>query len=214
MEGNLTDIGHKVLPDFAILGAVLPPNAVPTGTHPALTVRNVARCEMANSRTLVLALGVSALFAGATAQLMAQAGRGDQAPAAPARVVGLVGCLERLPPPAGRAGQAAPAAGPAFRLTNVHAADAPPAAGERVGTPPPAGGRPPLVVEQEYLVVAAEPVKLADHVNTRVEVTGTLGAVPETAPSQPQRGEVKPAAPSRITMITVTAIKPVSSECK
>ena len=134
---------------------------------------------MANVRALVLALGVSAVAAGATVQLTAQAGRSDQAPAPPPRVVALVGCLERLPPVAGRAGQAAPASGPAFRLINVHAADAPPAAGARVGTPPPAGARPPLVVEQEYLVVATETVRLADHVNTRVEVTGTLSGVPE-----------------------------------
>ena len=129
---------------------------------------------MANIRTLVLALGVSAVTAAASVQLTAQAGRSEQAPVAPPRVVGLVGCLERLPPVAGQAGQAVQPAGPAFRLTNVHAADAPPAAGAGVSTTPPAGARPPLVVEQEYLVTAAETVKLADHVNTRVEVTGTI----------------------------------------
>ena len=83
-----------------------------------------------------------------------------------------------------------------------------------VGTTPPAGARPPLVVEQEYLVTATETVKLADHVNTRVEVTGTLSQVPETAPTQPQRGEVKAPAPPRLTILKVTAIKAVSSECK
>ena len=169
---------------------------------------------MANIRTLVLALGVSAVTAAASVQLTAQAGRSEQAPVAPPRVVGLVGCLERLPPVAGQAGQAAQPVGPAFRLTNVHAADAPPAAGAGVSTTPPAGARPPLVVEQEYLVTATETVKLADHVNTRVEVTGTISQVPETAPTQPQRGEVKAPAPPRLSILKVTAIKAVSSECK
>ena len=168
---------------------------------------------MANIRTLVLALGVSAATAAASVQLTAQAGRSEQAPVAPPRVVGLVGCLERLPPVAGQAGQAQPA-GPAFRLTNVHAADAPAAAGAGVGTTPPAGARPPLVVEQEYLVTATETVRLVDHVNTRVEVTGTISQVPETAPTQPQRGEVKAPPPQRLSILKVTAIKAVSSECK
>jgi len=150
--------------------------------------------------------------------LLAQAGppaRSEQNPPAPA--VALIGCVERIAPPATPAGSKAPAVAPAFKLIDTQPGGGSPVVG-RAGAPspaPPPAKQPPMVVEKEYLLAAPESIKLSDYQNQRVEATGTLSAIPEAAPAQPARGEPQapPAAP-RLSVLKIASVKVVSTECK
>jgi hypothetical protein len=152
--------------------------------------------------------------------LIAQGGppaRGEQNPPPPAPVVALIGCVERVPPPATPAGSKAPAVAPAFKLIDAQPGGGSPVIG-RAGTPPatpPPARQPPMVVEKEYLLAAPEAITLSDYQNQRVEATGTLSAIPEAAPAQPARGEPqKPPAPPRLSVLKIVSVKVVSTECK
>jgi hypothetical protein len=72
-----------------------------------------------------------------------------------------------------------------------------------------------MVVEKEYLLATRESVTLSDYQNQRVEVTGTLSAIPDAAPAQPARGEAQTSpATSRLSILKVASVKVVSTECK
>jgi hypothetical protein len=152
--------------------------------------------------------------------LLAQGGppaRGEQNPPPPAPVVALIGCVERIAPPATPAGSKAPAVAPAYKLIDVQPGGGSPVV-SRSGTPPPTpppAKQPPMVVDKEYLLAVHESVKLSDYQNQRVEVTGTLSAIPDAAPAQPARGEPQtPPATPKLSILKVDSIKVVSTECK
>lgn len=56
-------------------------------------------------------------------------------------------------------------------------------------------------------------IDLKAHTNHRVEVTGTVTAVKPQVPPPPAPAGTKPAPPPK-TLLTVTELKMISSECK
>ena len=156
--------------------------------------------------------------------LLAQSGqpaRGEQNPPPPAPVVSLIGCVERVAAPPAPAGSKAPEVPPAFKLVDVQPGGGSPVVG-RSGTPPPSPPpprQPPMVVEKEYVLSAKDVTTLRAYENQRVEVTGTLSAIPDAAPPQPSRAEPQPPSPTgtpahRLSVLKVASVKVISTECK
>ena len=140
---------------------------------------------------------IVAVLATAMAGLVSQgtppAPQGEQAPAP---TVTLVGCVERIEPPATAAGKTAP---PAYKLIDIQ-----PGTGQRTEKP--------LTPDTQYLLEAPAAIKLSDFQNQRIEVTGTLTANPPPADSA-QRGAAR-GAQTPTTTLNVKSAKVVSTECK
>ena len=138
-------------------------------------------------------------FATATLGLVSVQGTppaGQERGQAPAQAVTLIGCVERIEPPAASTGK--PSA-PAYKLIDIQ-----PGSGQSL--------QKPVSPETQYLLEAPAAIKLSDFQNQRIEVTGTLTATPRPADS-PQRGEARGAIMPTSTL-SVKSAKVVSTECK
>jgi hypothetical protein len=141
----------------------------------------------------------------ATGLVAQQASTASPQQTSKAPVVSLIGCVHREPAaaPAGGATQPTPQV-VAYRLTDVQ-----PGTGTTVN----------LKAESQFFLTVATslptPIDLGKYQNQWVEVTGTISPVtaatakPQTAP--PKTGQ---AAPVPLSMLTATAVKVVSTECK
>ena len=148
------------------------------------------------------AVHIVALAAATTWTLVASA-HGTSAPPAGERsqttpTLALVGCVERIEPPARRAGETAPLPPPAYKLVDV------PGPGERA--------QQPVTAETEDLLSAPASIKLSDFQNQRVQVTGTL-AFTAKPPASEQRGAT-PGSTLPASTLNVMSVKVVSTECK
>ena len=110
----------------------------------------------------------------------------------------LVGCVERIEPPAGPPGKSA--AAPAYKLMDVQ-----PGTGQKM--------QQPLTPATQFLLEAPASINLSEFQNQRVEVTGTVTAHAH-APAPAQKGETRGPAPMPTSTLTVKSMKVVSTECK
>lgn len=150
------------------------------------------------------AVHIVALLAAATTWTLVVSAHGTSAPPPGERpqttpTLALVGCVERIEPPARRAGETAPPPPPAYKLVDVQ-----PGPGQRAPQP--------VTAETQYLLSAPASIKLSDFQNQRVEVTGTLG-VTAKPPASEQRGAT-PGSTLPASTLNVMTVKVVSTECK
>jgi hypothetical protein len=142
--------------------------------------------NLASAIVLLFVASMAVVFA----QQAGQPTRGEQGP-----VFALIGCIERVVPPAPAAGPKPAASAPTFKLTDVQPSSTVP--------------QKPKVYEKEYLVTGPESMAFSKFQNQWVEVTGTIA--PPKPP--PPAGGDKPAAPPLGT-VHVATIKLMSTECK
>ncbi len=149
------------------------------------------------------AVHIVALLAAATPWTLVASAQGPSAPPVGERsqttpTLALVGCVERIEPPARRAGETAPLPPPAYKLVDVELG------GQRAQRP--------ATAETQYLLAAPASTKLSDFQNQRVEVTGTLG-ITAKPPASEQRGAT-PGSTLPASTLNVMSVKVVSTECK
>lgn len=168
------------------------------------------------TRRLIVALIAFAGF-GVLASAATQTQTGRQATTPP--MVAVIGCVAPVLPatPAGTGDKPAPPPA-AFRLTETQPGGGSPVVGStggaRPATPPaPQRGTTPATIETEYWLAAVPSIDLKAHANHRVEVTGTVSAVKPAVPPPPAPAGAKVAPPPK-TLLTITELKMVSSECK
>jgi hypothetical protein len=171
-----------------------------------------------NCSNLLLALTFAAgttAFAAQQPQTMPQT-TPKPAPAA----VTLIGCVERAAadPTSGRQTQAALPA--AYKLIDAQAGGSSPVVDVRGGraTPPPpppsTPPRPTMVVEHQYWMTAPASIDLSKYQNQRVEVIGTIGSVGQLGGRGKDATGQPVAGTQPMSMLTITSLKVLSTECK
>jgi hypothetical protein len=142
---------------------------------------------------IAAAVVVSIGFASVRAQ---QTGRASQPPP----IVGVVGCVDRLLPPAApnATTDPAPVPPPRYKLVDVQPG------------PSPDPRQPPIVPGLEYEIVGPATMEFSKYQNQWVELTGTIGLpAPAAAKSAAGRGQPRP-----LPVLTVLTLKVVTNECK
>ena len=159
---------------------------------------------------------VASIFAGVVTALAPTALAQSNPPPAPAQsatTVTLIGCVAKVP--AAVAGRPTPAvpSGVTHILTDAEAGGSSPVARGR-GAAPPATPQPPMVIEPQYwLKTATTTILLTEHETHRVEVVGTPTVI-QPAAGAPGRSTAPPTPNSPTSLLTITSLKMLSTECK
>jgi hypothetical protein len=154
-------------------------------------------------------------FAAGTTAVAAQQPPSTPKPATPA--VTLIGCVDRATtdPTAGRQTQAALPA--TYKLIDAQAGGSSPvvdARGGRATPPPPPPPKPTMVVEHQYWMTAPASIDLSKYQNQRVEVIGTIGSVGQLGGRGKDATGQPVAGTQPMSMLTITSLKVLSTECK
>ena len=119
----------------------------------------------------------------------------EQAKGADQPLMALIGCVERVMPPAPPPGApATPAATPVYKLIDVQ--------------PGSSVQQKPMTLAPEYLVAGPESIAFSKYQNQWVEVTGRMFAAAVSTPPAARGAKPLPAT------FTVQSIKVISTECK